>query len=292
LSQLYQLRGRVGRYKHQAFAYLLLPRHARLLTDVRKRMSAIKQYAQLGSGFKIAMRDLEIRGAGNLLGAQQSGHITAVGFELYCNLLKQSVAALKGEQVKQRTNAVLRLDFLAMNPVEERGEADSGKRIEDRARAQGQSQRSHAPISVRRDTDVWVHPSRPADDAFDTRHSAIEIPKTGAFLPPAYVPEPQHRIEAYRKLAQAETKAEVDALGRELKDRYGKWPKPVELLLFATELRLLAGERGLDAVETKGDKLMLHRRGDFIQLGGKFPRLTKTEPLAVLKEIKRLLLVV
>src|SRR5207244_2707753 len=84
LSDLYQLRGRVGRYKHQAYAYLLVPRHARLLTDARKRISAIKQYSTLGSGFKIAMRDLEIRGAGNLLGAQQSGHIAAVGFELYC----------------------------------------------------------------------------------------------------------------------------------------------------------------------------------------------------------------
>src|SRR5207248_732333 len=84
LSDLYQLRGRVGRYKHQAYAYLLLPRHAGLLADARKRISAIKQYSTLGSGFKIAMRDLEIRGAGNLLGAEQSGHITAVGFELYC----------------------------------------------------------------------------------------------------------------------------------------------------------------------------------------------------------------
>ena len=95
LSDLYQLRGRVGRYKHQAYAYLLLPRHARLLTDVRKRISAMKQYSTLGSGFKIAMRDLEIRGAGNLLGAEQSGHITAVGFDLYCQLFKQSVGVVE-----------------------------------------------------------------------------------------------------------------------------------------------------------------------------------------------------
>jgi len=80
LSDLYQLRGRVGRYKHQAYAYLLLPRHAGLLADARKRISAIKQYSTLGSGFKIAMRDLEIRGAGNMLGPAQSGHIMAVGF--------------------------------------------------------------------------------------------------------------------------------------------------------------------------------------------------------------------
>ena len=111
LSDLYQLRGRVGRYKHQAYAYLLLPRHARLLTDVRKRISAIKQYSTLGSGFKIAMRDLEIRGAGNLLGSEQSGHITAVGFELYCQLLKQSVASLKGEKVKPRVEVQVRLEF-------------------------------------------------------------------------------------------------------------------------------------------------------------------------------------
>ena len=116
LSDLYQLRGRVGRYKHQAYAYLLLPRHANLLADVRKRLSAIKQYSTLGSGFKIAMRDLEIRGAGNLLGSEQSGHITAVGFDLYCQLLKQSVSALKGEKVKPRIEVQVRLDFVSLTP--------------------------------------------------------------------------------------------------------------------------------------------------------------------------------
>ncbi|HVV00404.1 MAG TPA: transcription-repair coupling factor, partial [Verrucomicrobiae bacterium] len=119
LSDLYQLRGRVGRYKHQAYAYLLLPRHGTLVADVRKRISAIKQYSTLGSGFKIAMRDLEIRGAGNLLGAEQSGHITAVGFELYCQLLKLSVASLKGEKIKPRIETELRLDFLSLNPAQE-----------------------------------------------------------------------------------------------------------------------------------------------------------------------------
>src|SRR2546421_3239395 len=120
LSDLYQLRGRVGRYKHQAYAYMLLPRHAGLLADVRKRLTAIKQYSTLGSGFKIAMRDLEIRGAGNLLGSEQSGHITAVGFDLYCQLLKQSGASLKGEKVKPRIDVQLRFDFLALTPLDER----------------------------------------------------------------------------------------------------------------------------------------------------------------------------
>jgi transcription-repair coupling factor (superfamily II helicase) len=118
LSDLYQLRGRVGRYKHQAYAYLLIPRHARMLTDARKRISAIKQYSTLGSGFKIAMRDLEIRGAGNLLGAQQSGHITAVGFDLYCQLLKQSISALQGRPVPQRIDVQVNLEFLSAFPDE------------------------------------------------------------------------------------------------------------------------------------------------------------------------------
>ena len=112
LSDLYQLRGRVGRYKHQAYAYILLPRHMNLVQSARKRIGAIKQYSSLGSGFKIAMRDLEIRGAGNILGSEQSGHITAIGFDLYCQLLKESIARMKGEKPKQRTLVTLKLDFL------------------------------------------------------------------------------------------------------------------------------------------------------------------------------------
>jgi transcription-repair coupling factor (superfamily II helicase) len=226
LSDLYQLRGRVGRYKHQAYAYLLLPRHARLLTDVRKRISAIKQYSTLGSGFKIAMRDLEIRGAGNLLGSEQSGHITAVGFELYCQLLKQSVSSLKGERVKPRVEVQMRLDFL--------GDA--------------------------------------------------------ATLPENYAPEPQHRIEIYRKVAQTTDKAALEALQKELRDRFGPLPPRVELLLLVAELKMLACERGITVVEVKEDKVMLTRHGDFIMVGGKFPRLTKKDPKARLKEIKKLLL--
>ena len=112
LSQLYQIRGRVGRFKRQAYAYLLLHRHAALVDQAHKRLNALKQHNQLGAGFRIAMRDLELRGAGNLLGSQQSGHIAGVGFELYCQLLKQSVARLKGEPGADRIRAEVQLDFL------------------------------------------------------------------------------------------------------------------------------------------------------------------------------------
>ena len=118
LADLYQLRGRVGRAQNRAYAYLFLPRHLMTVGDAKKRVSAIKQYSQLGAGFKIAMRDLEIRGAGNLLGTAQSGHITAVGFDLYCQLLKTAVGRLKGEKTGRLVETKLDLDFIAWQESE------------------------------------------------------------------------------------------------------------------------------------------------------------------------------
>jgi transcription-repair coupling factor (superfamily II helicase) len=112
LADLYQLRGRVGRAGEKAYAILLLPRDMMTRGDARKRIHAIKQYTALGSGFKIAMRDLEIRGAGNLLGTKQSGHISQIGFELYCQLLRQSVDRLKGRKDAPRTESTFKADFL------------------------------------------------------------------------------------------------------------------------------------------------------------------------------------
>src|ERR1700722_19345262 len=118
LADLYQLRGRVGRAQHKAYAYLLLPRDMMTVGAARRRINAIKQYSGLGAGFRIAMRDLEIRGAENILGTAQSGHITNVGFELYCQLLHDAIEKLKGKKAKGRAEAVLRLDFVATNESE------------------------------------------------------------------------------------------------------------------------------------------------------------------------------
>ncbi|MEM8954992.1 MAG: transcription-repair coupling factor [Verrucomicrobiota bacterium] len=118
LADLYQLRGRVGRAHQKAYAILMLPRSLMTTSDAQKRISAIKQYSSLGAGFKIAMRDLEIRGAGNLLGTQQSGHIVAVGFDLYCQLLRQSVAKLKGDPSARRIDVGIKIDFLSTNEAE------------------------------------------------------------------------------------------------------------------------------------------------------------------------------
>lgn len=117
LSQLYQMRGRVGRSNHMAFAYFVYQADKVLTEVAEKRLQAIKEFAELGAGFKIAMRDLEIRGAGNLLGAQQHGHIASVGFEMYCRLLEEAIQEEKtGERVKVHEEPVIDLKVEAYLP--------------------------------------------------------------------------------------------------------------------------------------------------------------------------------
>ncbi len=113
LAELYQLRGRVGRWTRQAYAYMLLPKSGILTGDARKRISAIRSYTHLGAGFKLAVRDLEIRGSGNILSTEQSGQIHAIGFHLYCELLRSCVAQLKGESLETPPDVEVFMDFLA-----------------------------------------------------------------------------------------------------------------------------------------------------------------------------------
>ncbi|MBI1314556.1 transcription-repair coupling factor [bacterium] len=116
LADMHQLRGRVGRYKHRAYCYLLLEEGKTLTSTAAKRLKAIEEFSELGAGFKIAMRDLEIRGAGNILGTEQSGHIATVGYELYCQLLENSVRQLKKEPKKRDDHVTLELPGSAFFP--------------------------------------------------------------------------------------------------------------------------------------------------------------------------------
>ena len=116
LADLHQLRGRVGRYKHRAYCYLLLSPNRQLNETAARRLKAIEEYSELGAGFRIAMRDLEIRGAGNILGPEQSGHIATVGYELYCQLLEKQVKRMRGEPSDERIPVHLELDVEAYIP--------------------------------------------------------------------------------------------------------------------------------------------------------------------------------
>ena len=116
LADLHQLRGRVGRYKHRAYCYLMLPRNRTINDTAVRRLKAIEQYSMLGAGFKIAMRDLEIRGAGNMLGAEQSGHIAAVGYEMYCSLLELESRRLRNEGYEEPVRSHIELPIAARLP--------------------------------------------------------------------------------------------------------------------------------------------------------------------------------
>src|SRR5205823_5464620 len=116
LADLHQLRGRVGRYKHRAYAYLMLESDKPVTPNAVKRLKAIEEFTELGAGFKIALRDLEIRGAGNILGPEQSGHIEAVGYELYCSLLESAVRGLTNQPGRAACDASVELAWRAYLP--------------------------------------------------------------------------------------------------------------------------------------------------------------------------------
>jgi transcription-repair coupling factor (superfamily II helicase) len=238
LADLYQLRGRVGRADRRAYALLLLPGELIASGDAKKRLSAIKQYSELGSGFKIAMRDLEIRGAGSLLGTKQSGQIAAVGFELYCQLLQQSIENLQGKEPTRRADTQVRIDFLVY--------------------AEGQ----------------WK----------------ADRKKLPAYVPRSFGPDPEMRVAAYRQLASARSEKEMTALEKNWRDRFGRFPPPVEHLLASHRLRVIGSGKGVQVVEISKDRLMLQRNGEYIlPPGGKFPRLSSPRPADKLRQAIELL---
>ncbi|HVW20518.1 MAG TPA: transcription-repair coupling factor [Opitutaceae bacterium] len=262
LAQLYQLRGRVGRFKHQAYAYLLLHRHTQVLDLARRRLAALRQHSQPGAGFRIAMRDLELRGAGNLLGAQQSGHIVGVGFELYCQLLRQSVSRLKGEGAAATIRASVKLDFVSV------GDAGDGG---------GRGRHEDAYTAIKDAEDAGAEPVAPIS----------------ARLPASYLAETRLRIDFYRRLALAADLPALKQVEADLKDRFGTFGEEVRALLLLTEVRLRAEQKGIISVETESNRLKClrnsGRRDDWVMHGARFPRLTAPSALLRLKEIIRFL---
>jgi transcription-repair coupling factor (superfamily II helicase) len=251
LADLYQLRGRVGRSRQKAYAYLMLPRDMMMVGESRRRVQAIRQYSQLGAGFRIAMRDLEIRGAGNLLGTAQSGQIAAIGFDLYCRMLRQAVARMRGvpsgEDVLDSGNqSILRLDFVGLSP-------------EELSCASLQAEGEKA------------------------------VARCGAFIPISYLPEAKIRIEAHRSLASAADAAALEMVAASWSDRFGALPRETSNLFLTERIRRAAASKGITKVETRGERLMLTRRGDYLLIGHRFPRLTASKPASKLSEILRFL---
>ncbi len=190
LAQLYQLKGRVGRSHIKAYAYFLFPRHQTLTEAAVERLTAIGENTDLGSGIKVAMRDLEIRGAGSLLGAEQSGQLSAVGFDLFAQMLVEAVSEARGEP-------------------------------------------------------VVAHP--------DVR---VDLP-VSAFLPEQYVDAVDERVRIYRRLAGSPSIEAIDAVYREMVERFGAAPEPAKNLVDVARIRALAAEAGATAVAVARKRLSI-----------------------------------
>jgi transcription-repair coupling factor (superfamily II helicase) len=182
LSQLYQLRGRVGRSTEQAYAYFLIPSLKQIKENSLKRLRALEQYTDLGSGFQIAMRDLEIRGAGNIIGTDQHGTIAMVGFELYCQLLKEEIDRIKGDTPEEKKKEV-----------------------------------------------------------------KIDIP-VDAYLPAEYIADSATRITLYQECSAYNDLDEIATLKRNIIDRFGPLPTPVQSLLTIMELKILGQNTGISHI--------------------------------------------
>ena len=200
LSDLHQLRGRVGRSNKKAFCYLLAPPMSTLPPDSRKRLTTLEQYSDLGSGFQIAMRDLDIRGAGNLLGGEQSGFIAEIGFEMYQKILDEAIRELKRTQFKD-----LYKEEIAQQ-------------------------------------DDYV-----SDCSIDTD---LEI-----LIPDDYVESITERLSLYTRLDNCESEKELQEFHREMTDRFGPIPAPVEDLFTTVRCRKLAVDLGFEKMLLKNENL-------------------------------------
>jgi transcription-repair coupling factor (superfamily II helicase) len=229
LAQLHQLRGRVGRSHHQAYAYLLTPPEDALGVQAKKRLEAIQMMEELGSGFYLAMHDLEIRGAGEVLGESQSGEIQEIGFSLYARMLERAVRKLKAGKAPEL-------------------ESDSD-------------------IS----TEVNLH-----------------VP---ALLPASYCSDVHERLSLYKRLADAETREQLDAMREELVDRFGDLPEPARALVECHMVRIAARPLGVSRVDATHEAVQLQfiknppldgaKVIDFIRKKGRHARLAGPDKLRV-----------
>lgn len=200
LSQLYQLRGRVGRSTVQAYAYFFHPANG-LTEEARVRLETLAEHMNLGAGFQIAMRDLELRGAGDILSARQSGHVTNVGLGLYTQLLQQAVNRLKAQHTG-----------------------------------------TPAPASI----------STP----LDSERLIIDLP-IAAYIPEGWIPEVALRLQLYRRIGNLQSLLEVDALGEELRDRFGALPAPVEGLLYQIRVKILGQAVRASAIQKPRERILI-----------------------------------
>jgi len=237
------LRGRVGRSAQRGHCYLLYDKHTSLSYDSRRRLSAIMESSEeLGAGFRIAMRDLEIRGAGDLLGARQHGHIDSVGFDLYTRLLAQAINEAKHK--KERFDKA----------VEAEGEI--GKQGEEQTTDQASPQARNLQPAT--DLEIPFDPEDPLAPPV-----TLDLP-LDAQIPQTYIAEESIRLQMYRRIAGITHQETIEEMRQELLDRFGSdeetqsVPEEVENLLFQIRVKILSLRAGVSRIGRELDQLVLH----------------------------------
>ncbi len=225
LAQLYQLRGRVGRSSRRAYSYLLIPsaRTRALSETAERRLKAMLAATELGAGFRIAMKDLEIRGAGNILGAEQSGHIHAVGFELYTKMLSQAVEDLRARRESG--------ELVGMTPQ------DVADMVSDQV-----------------DNTISNSLTPEPGVALD-----LGIP---AGLPSDYIPDLPVRMGLYQRLIAMKDAESIAAMEDELRDRFGPLPWQARALIYTIRLRILSEKAGIESITRENERLVLRMKHD------------------------------
>ncbi len=256
LADLYQLRGRVGRSTRQAYAYLVVPGDLALETTARHRLKAILENTALGSGYTIAMKDLEIRGAGNLLGQQQSGHIVAIGFTLYCKLLQRAVDLLKKVDIKK-------IKSESQNVADESDDSIEADILVEKIKEKPKKIDWRKEIPAYQPTEKFIE---------------LILPFAGN-IPEEFVESPTLRLELFQRIGNSKRVREIRNLEEEIRDRFGKLPDDAVLLLRIAEARIHAKIRGINSIEIDDKKVIMRRMGKILTPTSTFPRINISKPL-------------
>ncbi len=228
LSDLHQLRGRVGRSNIKAFCYLIVPPMVSISDDARRRLRAIEAFSDLGSGFNIAMQDLDIRGAGNLLGGEQSGFIADMGFETYQKILSEAFMEIKQEEYALDSDDEKQEKNLKLKELR-KGEKNSG---------------------IYRDTMEKKEEIFITDCTIDTD---LEL-----LIPDSYIPQISERIRLYKELDTITTEYQLNKFIEELRDRFGELPKQLMQLTYVVQLRREAIKLGFEKIVIKGGIMLVY----------------------------------
>ena len=240
LSDLHQMRGRVGRSNKKAFCYLLAPPAVHLTTEARKRLEALETFSDLGSGFNLSMQDLDIRGAGNLLGAEQSGFMEDLGYETYQKILNQAMAELRNEATP--------------DPSIERGDVE-GTEVRGRGGARNASEQPELGANHKAQSSMFnVQSYDFVDDC--ALESDIEM-----YFPDQFVPNDSERMLLYRELDNLanrhDLEASLEAYRNRLRDRFGAIPEVAEELIRVVPLRVAGKQLGVEKIMLKQQKMIL-----------------------------------